>query len=101
MMLRIIYIIRVLSAFVSKQMVKCYDMVDGNAWAKEILVVTPQEYQNQMVKKQKKLESIRFNCKVSRVSKSYKIADSNSPIRRKRRYWWVKWVGDIGNFMSF
>ena len=46
--------------FVSKQMVKCYDMVDGNAWAQEILVGTPQEFQNQMVQKQKKLEFIHF-----------------------------------------
>ena len=35
-------------------------MADGNAWAQEILVGTPQEYQNQMVQKQKKLEFIHF-----------------------------------------
>ena len=35
-------------------------MADGNAWAQEILVGMPQEYQNQMVLKQKKLEFIHF-----------------------------------------
>ena len=55
-----ILIIRVLLAFVSKQMVKCYDMVDGNAWVQGILVGTPQGYQNQMAQKQKKLVCIHF-----------------------------------------
>ena len=55
-----ILIIRVLLAFVSKQMVKCYDMVDGNAWVQGILAGTPQGYQNQMAQKQKKLVCIHF-----------------------------------------